>query len=274
MLARTRQVVFASRATEIIIAACRRARRRVVLLPALYCADVAGAIEAAGLSYRCYDVPSDLSSASATIAAAIAPDIGSIVVLHPFGLKGSFDVTMPGETLLIEDACHALRTSCSTSEIGARGDVTIYSPRKELGWTDGGIATGPLARSLQNVLAPAPHVARQWRASGIEDLAREGQRWTQLAFRALGCFLPPLKQGVVLTALPLKSPERDSLIARLRARGIPAWRWIRPLKGTGPRLTPQAWKLRQQLLLVPLADDSGLERTLDLLSREPLEPWN
>ncbi len=267
-------ILFAARATSLIIAACRSVRRPVVLLPALYCAEVAAAIEEAGLRYRCYDVPADLSSASSMIDLAYDSSIGSVVILHPFGLSRPLhDIALPGETLLVEDACHALRTALHDSAAGGGGDITVYSPRKELGWPEGGVATGPLVRSVKDGVAPAPQVARQWRRANIPALAREGRQATQLAAEVLADKLPLVSEGEVLTALPLKSTRRDATINRLRAHGIMAWRWMRPLKDTGPKRTPQTWALRRKLLLVPLPSGAELERTLDLLGKEPLEDW-
>jgi hypothetical protein len=236
---------------------------------------VAAAIEAAGLSYRCYDVPLDLSSASPMIDLAFGHDIGTVVVLHPFGLlRPLYGITLPDETLVIEDACHALRTALNRPTGVDAGHITVYSPRKELGWVEGGVAAGSLAPSIGRVITPAADVALQWQQADLAALAREGERATSFAVNTLTDKLPPVNEGEVLTALPLKSSRRDTTINRLRAQGIMAWRWLRSLRGTGPQRTPEAWALREKLLLVPLCAGTELERTLDLLRSEPLEPWN
>jgi hypothetical protein len=274
MLSGSEPILFASRATSIISETCRSARRTVVLLPALYCAEVATAIEKAGLSYRCYDMPSDLSSASSMIDLAYDRDIGAVVAWHPFGLlRPIHGLTLNRGTLLIEDACHAIRTAVASSSLGDAGHLTVYSPRKEFGWPEGGIATGSLLRLVRRLVVPAPWVEQRWEQSDIGKLASQGRQITRLAFAALPEKLPPLRKDEVLSALPLKSTRRDATISRLRAKGIEAWRWVRPMKDTGPNRTPQAWALRRKLLLVPLPSSVELERTLDLLSGEALEAW-
>jgi hypothetical protein len=269
-----RQLLFAERATEIIIAACRMAKRPTVLLPALYCYEVASAINDAGLNYRCYDLAPDLSFSSSSIDMALGHDIGSIVLLHPFGFYRPFpSVDMSGKIIVVEDACHSLRTSHYCLGIGSVGNLVVYSPRKELGWPTGGIAIGPLGVTLRSVLAPAHQVKSRWQTTDINLLAEEGLKATEFAASVLGDRLPPLKKGEVLTALPLKSSKRDTVIKKLRRSDIQAWRWIRPLKNTGPNQTPGAWALRQKLLLVPMCAGAELERTVDMLGRELLESW-
>jgi dTDP-4-amino-4,6-dideoxygalactose transaminase len=275
MLTQRNPSLFAARATSLIVAACRSAGRPVVLLPALYCADVAAAIEEAGLRYRCYDVPSSLSSASSLIDMAYGRDVGVVVALHPFGLsRPPFGLSLPPETLLIEDACHALRTAVGTPALGSFGHLTVYSPRKEFGWPEGGAASGSLALSLKREVSHAARVARRWRQHDLKALAHEGQQATRLAAAALADKLPPVIEGEVLSALPLKSARRDATIKRLRAQGVAAWRWLRPLKQTGRGRTPQAWRLRSKLLLVPVPNVAEVDRLLHLLRDEPLEDWD
>jgi hypothetical protein len=267
-------IVFASRATALIVAACRSARRSVVLLPALYCPDVAEAIEAGGLVYRCYDVPSSLSSTSSLIDLEYGSDVGTVIVLHPFGLaRAPNNLTLPEETLLIEDACHAPRTAINIPALGSVGQITIFSPRKEFGWSEGGIAVGPLATVLKREVSPAAQVADRWQQQDIAALAQGGWSATRLAIAALGDKLPPVVEGEVTSVLPLKSARRDATIERLRAAGFEAWRWLRPLRHAGPEQTPQAWKLLQKLFLVPLLSGTEFERLLELLRDEPLESW-
>jgi hypothetical protein len=267
-------LLFASRATEIIATACQVSDRSVVLLPALYCAEVASAIEQIGLRYRCYDLAPDLSSHPIALSAAYGRDVGALVLLHPFGLSRTVaEGQLPEEAVVIEDACHSLRTSCQSIAIGSIGHLVVYSPRKEFGWLAGGIAEGPLTPTLSRLLPNATAVELQWKEIDLNELVSKGLRATALASEILTDRLPPLKRGEVLTALPLKSLRRDAMINRLRAKGIYAWRWRRPLKGTGPTQTPIAWALRQRLLLVPLPTGSELEGQLDLLCKEEFETW-
>ena len=271
---RNRNLLFTVRATEIIAMACQVSGRSVVLLPALYCAEVASAIEQIGLRYRCYDLAPDLSCHPIALSAAYERDVGALVLLHPFGLSRAVaEIQPPDQTIVIEDACHSLRTSWQGLGIGSIGHLVVYSPRKEFGWPVGGIAEGPLAATLSHMIPKAPAVELHWQEIDLDELVCEGLRATELASGILTDRLPSLKRGEVLTALPLKSSQRDVMINRLRAKGIPAWRWIRPLKGAGPSQTPVAWALRQKLLLVPLPTGSDLEGHLDLLCKEKFDPW-
>jgi hypothetical protein len=266
-------LAFAPRATGMIAAACRLARRHVVLLPALFCFEVAEAIEAAGLAYRCYDVPPDLSDPWPGLLAALDGEVGAALTLHPFGLRRPVPAARPADVLLVEDACHALRSAWRDGAGMGRGDLVVYSPRKELGWDSGGVAGG--ARVADLGLSPAPAVAAAWNATDLGRAAEEGRRVTEAACAALGDQLPRVESGDVLLALPLLSRRRDDVIASLRAQGIGAWRWRRPLKGSGPRSTPGAWALRRRLLLVPLPTVPGpdLQQLLETVARAALEPW-
>jgi hypothetical protein len=266
--------LFASRATSLITGACKLAPRRLVLLPALFCTEVAQAIEAAGIQYRCYDVPSDLSSGSQQIADAFDSDVGSILVLHPFGLCRPFDRNAAaGDVLVIEDASHALRTWRLDNRIGQSGSVTVFSLRKELAWDEGGFALGSHAAMLNALVPQSRRVAARWRKIDTLELAREGRVSTSVIAQALGSRLPPIGDSEVLTALPVRSSRRDWCIERLRREGILAWRWRGGLKGVGSRSTPRAWALRQELFLVPLPAGPEIDRVIGCLAQKPLLDW-
>lgn len=264
----------AGRATRLIVAACRTAPRPRVLLPAIFCAEVADALEAAGLEYRCYDLPSDLSCAAREIERAMGDDIGAVIVLHPFGLsRAPGPLQVPPDVLIVEDACHALRTSMLDSRIGAAAGLTVYSFRKELSWGEGAFARGPLVRTLKRIVPSSIRVARRWALVDRAAMLQAGQRMTRAAAQRLGGRLPPLADCEVLTALPLRSRRRDACVRRLRARGIEAWRWRGRLHGVGPAATPQAWRLKRELFLVPFGNPGDAERTLDSIELEPLGDW-
>ncbi|HET7232787.1 MAG TPA: DegT/DnrJ/EryC1/StrS family aminotransferase [Longimicrobium sp.] len=268
--------VLAPRATELIAAACAMGRRPVALLPALFCAEVAAAVERAGVRCRVYDVPEDLSHPAECARAALTPEVGAVVAVHPFGLARPWPQVQMGEgVVMVVDACHALRTSHAMAGLIGGGDVVVYSPRKELGWPRGGVATGPRACELGETGPVSAALRRRWRERDLDASAHEGRRVTLAARAALDDLLPPGGPDEVLLALPLLSPRRDEAIRRLRGLGLGAWRWRRPLPGAGPSTTPGAWALRQRLVMVPLPPAPGpaLDRILDHVSREPLEPW-
>lgn len=267
-------IVVASRATALLAAACALAPRSTALLPALYCEEVAAAIEALGLSYRCYDLEPDFGAPDRTVADAMSKDVGVVVVNHCFGLARPISRRALSEsTILVEDAAHALRTSWASSSIGALSDVLVWSPRKEFGWPEGGVARGNLAEGLSPKVESSSSTASRWARLDLEAATRAGRSTTVLAVDALRDRLPHVLAEEVLTALPLLSRRRDELIAELRAEGILAWRWLRPLKGTGSQRTPVTSALRRKLLLVPTLDGPVMERCLDLLLRADLEPW-
>lgn len=273
---KSRNLVFASRATSLIVAGCDVSSQKKALLPSLYCAEVAEALEASGIDYRCYDVPADLSEASYEIDAAFDSDIGSIVILHPFGLTrapGRFR-NVEQHTVLIEDACHALRSAELGSSIGSVGDLTVFSARKEIGWSEGGIALGSLLADLSGEFIPSQDVETEWRSVNIGALAQKGRNATRVACRVLGGKLPFVGEEDVLTHLPLLSPNRDRAIENLRDQGILAWRWIHPLKSFGQNSMPGCFDLRKRLLLVPLPTKRlMLEQTLELTGKMELNDW-
>ena len=269
------RALYSSRATDLIAGACRLAPRRLVLLPALYCTEVAEAIEAVGIQYRCYDVPVDLSSCSQQIIEASGSDVGSILVLHAFGLCRPFDPkSVPRDVLVIEDACHALRTSRLDGRIGQSGSLTVFSLRKELSWDEGGVAQGTLATILSELVPQSSRVAARWRQTDKLRLAREGRIATSVIVQAIGSRLPPVGDCEVLTALPLRSRRRDWCVERLQSQGIMAWRWRGRLKGIGSGSTPRAWALRQELFLVPLPVGPEIDRVIKCLAQMPLTDWS
>lgn len=267
-------MLFGSSATAMIVESCRLGPRPKVLLPALFCVEVAQALEMAGIGYRCYDVPYDLSDASLEVRKAFDDDVGSIIVLHPFGLCRPFTgLGFAGDVVVIEDACHALRTSFFDSRIARGGGLAVFSFRKEFGWPDGGIACGPKAEALGSFVPDCRVVAERWQSADFAALSHAARIMTKLAAELLGKHLPPSTDAEVLTALPLISGDRDRCIARLRRNGILAWRWRGHLKGAGRKSTPAACALKQKLFLVPLPSGGLARRVLETVAKEPLLEW-
>ena len=268
-------MLFSVRATSILCAAARAAKGRTVLLPGLYCVEVAKAIERAQVPYRCYDVPESLEAAGPEIEEALAPDVGAVVVLHPFGLARPPKLSRwPKGVTVIEDACHAARSARLGASIGQVGSLVVYSPRKELAWEYGGVAEGRYADPLAAWLESSGVVERRWRCLNWAPLLDEGRAATERVVDRLGEFLPRVTTREILTALPLKSRYRDHAIERLQRDGMGAWRWRGSLRGADTERTPRAIRLRDELFLVPLRGLASVESLLRSLARVALERWD
>lgn len=263
--------VLAARATDIVAASCRllgrRApgRRAVALLPALYCAEVADAIRDSGCEVRCYDIPVDLSAPDMPLA----DEAGVVVWHHPFGLYHP-PPTSDGAVVL-EDACYSLHTVLGLPQ-RPTSELMVFSLRKLFGWPDGGLVLGRHAAAVA-ATAPAaePALLARWQAVDLPSEWARAAAASRHARSRLGERLPPAPDEQVLTILPLLARRRDAVTAGLRASGIGAWHWQRPMPGCTPTKAPGAWSLWQRLLLVPLPEvDSPAYRLLGSL---PLESW-
>jgi GNAT superfamily N-acetyltransferase len=254
------------RATDLIAAGCRDAGE-TVLLPALYCAEVADAIVAAGCVVHCYDLMPDLSGSP------LPADAGARVLIwhHPFGRYLPVP-RRPGMTV-IEDACFSLRTTLAMPEL-AEPELMVFSPRKEFGWVDGGLAVGRRAKALYAAVDPPDRdLAARWHDLDWRAKVAQGQAASAYAVKELGALLPPggASDRDILTVLPLFSARRDALIEELRAKGIGAWCWQRLMAGCTREATPRAWSIWRRLVLLPLplpgSPVYGLIRSLGF------EPW-
>lgn len=252
----------AHRATDLLAAACGQ-QGGTILLPALYCREVGEAIAATGCRVRCYELPPDLSAPLVVVTA----DVRVVIWHHPFGCY------LPPPRLgpvLIEDACFTLRTVLAMPA-PPDPELMVFSPRKEFGWPDGGVAVGRLADAVRVPPAAAGLVAR-WRAVDRTHEVDRGIAASRYAVAELGDRLPAIVTGEqVLTLLPLRSGRRDQVIETLRAAGVGAWCWQRPMPGCTPGATPEAWTLWRDLLLVPTPTPGS--PTYRLLDSLPLEPW-
>jgi hypothetical protein len=266
------RALLAARATDILATSCRMLGRRAsgqpgtVLLPALYCAEVADAIRDAGCEVRCYDVPADLSAPDLPLTS----DVGAVIWHHPFGLYLPPPPSR-GPTML-EDACFTLHTVLDMPRRPVP-ELMVFSPRKLFGWPDGGLAIGSrMADVAASLPAAEAGLAARWQAVDLPGERARAAPASRHARARLGDRLPLADaDDQVLTVLPLLARGRDTAIATLRASGISAWHWQRPMPGCTKRTTPRAWSLRQRLLLMPVPEvDSP---AYILLGSLPLEPW-
>ena len=266
------RALLAARATGVLATSCRVLGRRAsgqpatALLPALYCAEVADAISDGGCEVRCYDVPADLSAPDVPWAG----DVGAVVWHHPFGL---YLPPPPSRgPAMLEDACFTLYTVLGMPKLRAP-ELMVFSLRKLFGWPDGGLAIGSrMADVAASLPAADAGLAARWQAVDLPGEHARAATASRYARARLGDRLPLAgADEQVLTVLPLLATGRDTVIATLRAHGISAWHWQRPMPGCTPEATPQAWSLWQRLLLVPVPEvNSSAYRLLGSL---PLESW-
>jgi hypothetical protein len=88
----------------------------------------------------------------------------------------------------------------------------------------------------------------------------------------LGDLLPaPTFGQEILTLLPLLSTNRDGAIDALRAEGVEAWCWQRPMPGCSAEKTPCAFWLWRRLVLLPVPPPRSF--VYRLLSRHRFDPW-
>ncbi|WP_435128927.1 hypothetical protein [Actinacidiphila sp. bgisy144] len=256
--------LLADRAKHLLAAACGQAGSGV-LLPALYCAEVAEDIEAAGVPVRVYDLGADL----APVRLPTDDRFRTLVWHQPFG---RWLPPPPRDDLtVIQDACFGLRTALGMAAPPA-GPLVVFSPRKEFLWPEGGLAVGGGAARLRGAVGADASVGARWdRLDRAAEVAR-GLAADRAARTALGPLLPPRTvASEVLTLLPLLSATRDATIDRLRAKGVGAWCWQRPMPGCTADATPGARWLWERLVFVPTPAPGS--PVYPLLAAQDFEPW-
>jgi len=247
---------------------CRATR---VWLPGLYCPKVAGALKRIGLRLAYYDLNSDLVPvipSEASMSAVALPRMHDLVIgLYPFGLARNPPTQFLAGRRFVLDACHALRTVLSGAGNSSHGPVVV-SLRKEFG----GMGKAWLLHPGEIGQHVSAH--EDWPCTSLSDATVRGRAVTRLVADALGRYLPLVGARDVLTHLPLLATDRNGTVEALRAKGIEAWYWQRPLPGWSPDIVPNAARLRQSLLLVPAPpceDRTGY--LLDTLRTLDLCPW-
>ncbi|MFK7854484.1 MAG: DegT/DnrJ/EryC1/StrS family aminotransferase [Granulosicoccus sp.] len=118
----------------------------VVLLPAYCCGAELGPFESLGCELLFYDVKSDLSVDHEQIESQLSqrPDIKLLLVTHYLGLAQPnisrlAELCNRAGVALLEDCAHALFCTHAGKALGSYGDYAIFSPRKTLPLTEGGI---------------------------------------------------------------------------------------------------------------------------------------
>ena len=187
------------------------------------------------------------------LADALADDVGAVIWHHPFGYY------LPPPSLdgpvVLEDACFTLNTMLAMPGLPAP-ELIVFSPRKLFGWPDGGVTIGRRTAAVgASVGAASADLAARWRAVDLPGERDRAAAASRHARAELGDRLPPAAAcEQVLTALPLLASGRNEVIEVLRAGGVGAWHWQRPMRGCTPETTPRAWSLWLRLLLVPVPE--------------------
>jgi hypothetical protein len=262
-------IVCAERARDLLVAACAAADPALVLLPGLYCGEVAGAIGEAGLRWRCYDLDSRLDPIldfDGLPAARVC-----LVWCHLFGMVRPVP-SLPAGVRVVEDCCHALRSWLARGMTWPADRPAVFSPRKELGWREGGVAAWPGTR-LPSWPPQAGAIRARWDALHLEEEIDHGRARTRAARAALGARLPPGDADDVLTYLPLLTTDAGPAIDALRAQGLDAWRWLDAPCLRRPEEAPAANELWRMLVLVRLDEGADGARLLEAVRSACWRSW-
>jgi hypothetical protein len=262
--------VLGRRAQRLLAEACLACGARTVLIPALYCADVVAAIQAAGLAVRYYDIEPGLAPSRASLERRL--DDGCAVIWHhPFGSYQAPPV-YPG-VHTVEDGCFSLRTITGLGVACEQVPLCVCSLRKEFGLSLGGLAFGHLASRVWPPAARTdPDTATAFAQVDLAASSRDGQAVTRLVRAAFPGRLPSVaRSAAVLSQIPLLSSRRDDIVPALRAAGILAWYWQDRVPGLTQAEAPVAWEVWKRLFLVPLPEAGSPD--LDTVTRIPAEAW-
>ena len=117
-----------------------------VLLPAYCCGAELGPFEALGCEMHFYDVNADASVNADQISEILSQQAGIKLVLitHYLGIAqrdiaAVAQVCKKHKRILLEDCAHALYCTIDDQPLGSFGDYAIFSPRKTLPLTEGGL---------------------------------------------------------------------------------------------------------------------------------------
>lgn len=117
-----------------------------VLLPAYGCGAEIGPFEYAGCRLAFYDNGDGLNVDAQQVAHILESDLSvkALLITHHFGLAQTevtslMQLCVKTDTVLIEDCAHALYCGHENANLGSMGHLAIFSPRKTLPLTEGGI---------------------------------------------------------------------------------------------------------------------------------------
>ncbi len=128
-----------------------------VALPAYGCYDLATASIGAGAEVSFYDIdPATLGPEWNSFAAALAPGLDAVVLVHQYGIPVDLDrakaLVDAHDAVLIEDAAQGAGAWWRHRRLGASGDLGVLSFGRGKGMTTGGggalLARGPRGRKL------------------------------------------------------------------------------------------------------------------------------
>ena len=140
-----------------------------VLLPAYCCGAELGPFQHMGCELLFYDVRADLSVNTEQIKHIINErgDIKLLLVTHYLGLPQPqiaecAQYCEEREILLLEDCAHALYCQLDGVPLGRFGDYAIFSPRKSLPMTEGGIVCSRHDMQASDALEARPLSRMAW----------------------------------------------------------------------------------------------------------------
>ena len=117
----------------------------VLLMPAYVCGAELGPFEAKGCHFHTYNIQSDLQVDLEDLNRQLNEHtVQAVLLTHYFGfaqrqMPEIAQLCQNHSVLLIEDCAHALFSTDGTYPVGQYGDYAIFSPRKSLPLTEGGL---------------------------------------------------------------------------------------------------------------------------------------
>lgn len=117
----------------------------VLLMPAYVCGAELGPFEAKGCGFRTYNIQRDLQVDLDDLNRQLNEHaVQAVLITHYFGfaqrqMAEISQLCQNHSVLLIEDCAHALFCTDGTTPVGQFGDYAIFSPRKSLPLTEGGL---------------------------------------------------------------------------------------------------------------------------------------
>jgi len=186
----------------------------VVVLPAYCCGAELGPFLHQGCRCEFYDIHDDLSVNTEQLETLLQTQSGikAVMITHYFGfaeknLQQVLELCAKYRVALIEDCAHALFSTDGTHPLGTVGQYSIFSPRKSVPLTEGGVMVwNQPGSNTDNLTAPA--LLPTWQRLGYS---------LQQNFRSQSRDTTPGQQGlrVLLMTLVLAPAIGIKLIKKL-----------------------------------------------------------